>query len=126
MGELSFTLRSPMELFTSLGGRPEYRVLAFLPATLCKVAQGVPFPEALRAALEEDRADWHPQDIQPLLEMSSVLGATDLNGQLSALSLIQRRLEEEREAAANLLESHSKLYQTLGFSAGAAIVLLLL
>ena len=124
--ELAFTLASPSELLELLSRRPEYESLPFLVYTRQQLECGQPFPLAMAYGVEKDYIYWDAEDKKPLLEVSGILGATDLQSQLNALSRAQHRLEERRCQAAELLKSHGRLYQTLGVSAGAALVLLLL
>ena len=65
-------------------------------------------------------------DVCLLSECGSQLGKTDLEGQLSHLTLIETRLNALIEEAGESIGKKSRLYKTMGFFVGASAAILLL
>ena len=66
------------------------------------------------------------KDLELLSECGSQLGKTDLEGQLSHLSLIEARLDSLITEAGESIAQKSRLYKTMGFFVGASAAILLL
>ncbi len=66
------------------------------------------------------------KDLELLTECGSQLGKTDLEGQLSHLSLIEARFDSLIAEAGESIAKKSRLYKTMGFFVGASAAILLL
>lgn len=66
------------------------------------------------------------EDVDFLVELGSRLGATDLDGQLSHLSLMQVRLDTLIQESRERIANQSRIYKTMGFFAGVSAAILLM
>ena len=85
------------------------------------------FPIAWRTSVEETASDTHlkSEDIALVYTLSDTLGASDVDGQLSALTLLRQLLQQNLSEALEKKKSHSKMYRTLGVLAGFAVVIMI-
>ncbi|MBO8128487.1 MAG: stage III sporulation protein AB [Peptococcaceae bacterium] len=84
--------------------------------------------EAWQRALYQlqDKSHLRSSDISVLANLGSVLGASDRNDQAKHLKLAIERLGVQAAEAEEQARKNVKLWQYLGFFAGAAVVLLLI
>lgn len=123
MNQLRYTLPTVGDMLQSLAGQPCYQTLTFLTCA-AEMLSHEPFPHSWQTAL---RAHPLPQEEQTiLLQVGSTLGSTDLDGQLSALSLCREQLQNLLRRAESLQQSHSTLYRSLGLLTGLFLVILLI
>ena len=91
------------------------------PLNLC------PLPQAFENWTQQPGSTgFEKEDIQVLCQVFSVLGTTDLEGQISTLKLQQQALAQHLEQAQGAYQKYSKLYRTLGLMSGVCIAILLL
>ena len=76
--------------------------------------------------LDKTKIDITKQDKEVLKNLSKMLGATDISGQISEIELTQTFLDKQIEQAEVEKEKNAKLYRTLGVVAGITIVIILL
>lgn len=124
--ELKYTLAPIDRIVNRLASRGEYAGLSFAGSCARLCSQGLCFEQAFSQALSEEKTALKPDDLMALTPLSQVLGAVDIDGQLSALahsrSLLSQRLEQAREER----RTYSRLYSTLGLLSGAAIAIVLI
>lgn len=65
------------------------------------------------------------EDIDILLDFSKTLGQTDIEGERKVFALTREKLKKQINKAENLMDKNVKMYRCLGFSIGAAIIVLL-
>ena len=65
------------------------------------------------------------EDIEVLKGLSRLLGKTDIEGQVSEITLVKQFLDTQIEQANLEKEKNAKMYKTLGVVAGLAIVIVL-
>ncbi len=64
-------------------------------------------------------------DISHLLSLASIIGSSDTDGQLSAISMVEELLKRQRAEAQEAKEKKGRLYRSLGALAGAGMVIIL-
>jgi stage III sporulation protein AB len=101
----------------------QYPLLSFLASCRDSMADGKPFPESWREALQEKTLPVKAREI--LLPLADELGGADLDSQLSALRYAISRLGELAAREQEYLNAHGKLYRSLGALAGIALAILL-
>lgn len=67
-----------------------------------------------------------PEDLELMASLADIVGASDTEGQLSALEMIETLLQKQRNEAISAQQKKGKLYRSLGALAGASMVVLLL
>lgn len=81
---------------------------------------------AMRKAMEMTKhLSLPPGTVFSLLEFSQTLGRYDLNGQLSAIASVRRRLSPQLDRLKEEQKDRCRTYQTLGICAGLAVVILI-
>lgn len=85
----------------------------------------MPFADQWQHVLEEER-EVPPGAVQILLSLGGTLGATDGEGQLSALALHRQELERAEQEWREKYRTQGALYPKLGLLGGAVLVLLFL
>ncbi|MGN0641678.1 MAG: stage III sporulation protein AB [Huintestinicola sp.] len=78
------------------------------------------------AALEEHRGAFSEEDMTLLANLGSVLGTTDAEGQLSALSLAEAETSNLISGANEQYRAKGRLYRSLGAVAGALIAVVII
>ena len=115
------------ELIAAMAASEQYRVFTFLPLCAKRLSAGADFPTAWRDSLSASAWDMHLQggDLDILRSLSDVLGATDTQGQLSALDLASELLRQNLKEAVHKKHTLGKLYRSLGVlvGIGAAIMI---
>ncbi len=89
---------------------------------------GLPFPEALTATLADcgRRMGLTAEDIAVVGRAASRIGSTDIDGQMSWLSLVLTEIDGLLAAASADEQKRGRLFRSLGLLGGAAMVILLL
>lgn len=64
-------------------------------------------------------------DISHLLSLANIIGSSDTDGQLSAISMVEELLKRQRAEAQEAKEKKGRLYRSLGALAGAGMVIIL-
>lgn len=123
MNQLRYTLPTVGDMLQSLATQPCYQTLAFLTYAADALSHE-PFPHSWQTALHENPLPREEQAI--LLQVGSTLGSTDLDGQLSALSLCREQLQNLLQRAETRQQSHSTLYRSMGLLTGLFLVILLI
>lgn len=122
--ELSYSLAPPSEAVARLEERESLSEAAYLPACTQLCRQGLPFPQAWRRAVEENRGMLAPGDVAVLSGLSDTLGQCDISGQLARLEQAKKQLQLQLDGARERSMTHAKLYRTMGMLSGAFLVIL--
>ena len=72
------------------------------------------------------KTNFNEEDITTLKTLGKMLGNTDMAGQVSQIELTEQMLLERIENAKVEKKKNSKLYKTLGITAGLAIAIILI
>lgn len=104
---------------------PEFDGLLFLAECNRRMCAGESFAESWRNTVQESAASMGKAAAETVCSLADVLGASDLESQLSALdygiATLETRLADAREYSVK----HKKLYSTLGVLAGLGIAVFL-
>ncbi len=123
--ELQYTLAPMQSIFRRLQEQPQLARLDFIPATAKGCGNGQSFCLSFSQALEASAV--LPRQDKPLLApLAQALGATGLEGQLSAIALAQALTGTALEKARSRRQSHSRLYATTGILCGVAVAIVFL
>lgn len=123
--ELRCTLCPVDRAFESLWRRQQFAELDFIEAALNRYRAGGSFRNAYALGLGQSKV-LHKEDKEVLLPLGDVLGATDIDGQLSAIELAELLLGNALERARQRQLSHARLYITTGILAAAALAIIML
>ena len=80
--------------------------------------------QAWEKAVDESSNNFTNEDINIIIGLSKLLGKTDLEGQLMQIELTTKLVDEQIIEATNLQNKNTKLYKTLGATAGLAIMII--
>ncbi len=80
--------------------------------------------QAWEKAVDESSNNFTNEDINIIKGLSKLLGKTDLEGQLMQIELTTKLVDEQIIEATNLQNKNTKLYKTLGATAGLAIMII--
>ncbi len=121
---LKYMRPSVAALIGAANASGEFESLGFLAACEARMQGGSPFGESWRCSVGGSIPELGEASAQVVMGLGGVLGASDLESQLSAIeysiSVLDSRLEEARELAAVRM----KLYGTLGLLAGLGAAIL--
>lgn len=112
-------------LISSLCGQERFGRLGFLRRCRELLLEGNPMEQAWRTALSEDEKALGKEEAQLLAGLADVLGRTDLESQLDALTGARELLAVRRTSLREHTEKRGSLYRTMGVLCGAAFVILL-
>lgn len=120
--ELCYCTPTVWELLDRLCEQPQYAELAFLERT--RAQRPLSFAKAWAQSVCED-ASLGAQERDVLLSLGATLGTTDVEGQLSALSLHMDKLEALYHAERERYAQKGRLYRSLGVLGGTFLAILL-
>lgn len=89
------------------------------------LSEGVPFPQAWENAVKSTFPALSDENVSRLSGLGAVLGAVDLDGQLSACGLLSELLGQELKAKKESFEKSRRLVTPLCAFAGLGAVILL-
>lgn len=114
------------ELIDSACAQPNLQELEFLRTCQQAMQQGTPFPQAWKSSIACWRSALTKEDRVLLLSLAEVLGACDLDSQLSSIAFTREQIEHRLVCARQEREKYQKLYGTLGVLAGFAVAVVLI
>lgn len=77
-------------------------------------------------AIEESNHNFKKEDKEWLKGLGKLLGKTDVEGQVNEIEIVDQFLDLQIEKAEKEQLKNEKMYKTLGFVAGLAIVIILI
>ena len=123
--EISYSAREVNEIVRGLGEEDCFEKLSFLRECSAQLSK-MPFPQAWRTAVHSAPTAMIGDDLEQLASISRILGASDAEGQLSALEVVEQNLKRNLEQAQQLCTTRGKLYRSMGALSGAALAILIL
>lgn len=116
------------ELISSLSNQPSCENLLFVHKCSEKLEKCNQFPAVWRASVQQCNGKMNllPEDLEIIAALADIIGASDVEGQLSALEMTETLLRKQREEALLAREKKGRLYRSLGALAGASVVVFLL
>ena len=88
--------------------------------------QEVSAGEAWRYALENSHTNMKDEDLKVLENLEKLLGKTNVDGQLSEITLIEKFVVNQSQIAEEEQKKNEKMYRSLGIIAGLAIAIILI
>ncbi|MGN0666346.1 MAG: stage III sporulation protein AB [Huintestinicola sp.] len=118
------------EIFRRLSENESYDRLLFI-APAAEMLQGVPYAGTSFSSQWEDIVNKHcgsftREDTDIICSLGTVLGTTDTEGQLSALSLAVEMTDTLISDASEQYRAKGRLYRSLGAIAGALIAVIII
>lgn len=113
-------------LIESACASPELAKLPYLADCRDRMRRAECFPTAWRAAVRGRPGALKAEEARVLESLADVLGATDLESQLTALDYTREQLRRCHIEAGRNREKYQKLYGTLGVLAGLAVGIILI
>lgn len=123
MQDLRYTLPTVDILIDHLRTQPCYHTLEFLEIyDDTSLEQSLPY----RLAASIDATHYTKAEKDILQQVARTLGSTDLEGQLSALTLCKTRMESLLTESTEKQHAHGNLYRSMGMLCGLFLVILLI
>lgn len=120
---LKYEKMTTAELVEWLSEYESLKPLRFLPVCRERSRTGLPFPEAWKEALKEERI---PEDDRKMaLQIGEVLGSTEAENQISELMVLRSLLEQNKQQAEEEKTQKSKLYHSLGVLSGIVLAIMI-
>ncbi len=105
----------------------QFSTFAFLGESLKKMKRGVLFPTAWKESLRGmKQSGFQPCDLERLEQIGDILGGSDFESQIEALSLQLSLLRGHLQQATARREQLGKLYRTLGVLTGIGVSIFLI
>jgi stage III sporulation protein AB len=120
--------RSPTnQLIEELSEYDMFSPFKFLKDCKKMLESSLDFPTAWKNGVLQNQYNMNlvPGDISIVCSLSDILGATDVDGQLSALDLTSSLLKQSLKEAQDKKASHGKLYRSLGVLAGVGVAIII-
>lgn len=116
------------EMIEQLADDPSCQALPFLIPCRELLRRSVNFPEAWKKSVlrAKDKMALKEEDFSQLLSLANIIGSSDTEGQLNAISMTEELLKCQRKEALDFKEKKGRLYRSLGALMGAGMVIILL
>ena len=126
--EILFTHTPLTEVFFNISRKSKYPIneIFEMASDLLMTNKVEDVYEAINKALEskKDALNLKKEDLDIILDLSKTLGESDVEGQKSVFRLTRENLKKQIQLAENIMKKNVKLYRYLGFSVGAALVIM--
>lgn len=123
--ELFYTLAEPHKIVEKIRDENNFKHLSFLNKIHSDEFGSLTFEHYMKDILKRDTA-LSSEVKKQFDELFTLLGSMNLQAQLDGIDLILVKLKSLKEKAAQKQATHVKLYRTIGFSAGAAIFIMII
>lgn len=114
------------ELIEAAARREAFAGLGYLTACRDRMRRGEPFPTAWKKSIQQFPGALPTEETAMLSMLSDVLGATDLDSQLTALDCTREQLAHRLLLAREQQQKNHKLYGILGVFTGIAVAIILI
>lgn len=125
-GRLKYLQPTVQSLVTSLAAQDRFSELRFLKLCAADIGEGGEFSTAWRKSLEREERSLGREESALLASLGDVLGRTDLESQLAAISLTGGQLEQRVGAGREKMRRQESLYRSMGMLGGAAAAIILI
>lgn len=123
--KIQYTYEPIPEIFDELG-QTQNKAISELFKEAKSNMQKKSVAQAWEESINNTQTSLKEEDKQVLKGLGKLLGKTDVEGQLSQISLTDQFLDTQIEKAEKEKEKNEKLYKTLGFVMGCTIVIILI
>ena len=121
--KIKLTYEPIPEIFKELGNK-ENSNISYIFKKASENMKEMQAGEGWKNALETQNTNLKKEDIEVLKGLSNLLGKVDLEGQVSEIELVDNFLDKQIEKAEEESKKSSKMYKTLGVTAGLAMVII--
>lgn len=118
--EIRFQARELKEIFEVLACEDRFSKLTFIPLCL-KEMENTSFPAAWEKAVKETQMKLNKENATLLLSMSDILGASDAQGQLNMLDMVEQSFKRSLEEAEKNAVVKGRMYRSLGILCGLGL-----
>ena len=124
-GRLQYLQPTVQSLITALAAQQRFGDLPFLRECTQLMLKGRGFPHSWREALKKQEAALGKEEAVILASLGDVLGQSDLDSQLAAISLARVQLEQRIDGAREKMTAQGSLYRSIGALGGVAAAIIL-
>lgn len=122
--EIRYTAKETRQLINELQESECFDKLVFLKKCVDLMDSGISFPKAWEKAIKSNPENFDSNDLEQIIYLSEVLGATDIQGQISALDMVKCNIENNLYQAEQNCQTKGKMYKSLGMLSGLAVAIL--
>lgn len=123
-GQLAFTLAPPAELLCAALADPSLKRCDYLSEACRRISEGQDAASSWTQAVVQSSEPFTYEDRAQLFRVGEILGKSDLETQISQLSFLAQRLEQQAEQAREQAGTRARLSTTLGVLSGLALAVL--
>lgn len=124
--EIEYTCSSLPLIIEKFSSQDNFDCLDFLKLCQKKLHEGVDFPCAWKNSVLQSSSLYLKDEKDKLINLGQVLGTSDLNGQLSLLSMYSNYFDEFLTEAKKQKDKYSNMSVSLGVFVGLAVFVLVL
>jgi len=125
-GRLQYLQPTVQSLITSLAAQQRFGELPFLRECSKLMLSGQDFSSSWRGALKKQIVTLGKEEAAMLGSLGDVLGQSDLDSQLAAISLARVQLEQRIDGAREKAAAQGSLYRSIGALGGVAAAIILI
>ena len=123
-GQLAFTLAPPVELLCAALADPSLKRCDYLSEACRRISEGQDAASSWTQAVAQSSEPFTDEDRAQPFRVGEILGKSDLETQISQLSFLAQRLEQQAEQAREQAGTRARLSTTLGVLSGLALAVL--
>lgn len=121
--EIRYQGRNLNESIASAAEHKSFSQLDFLK-TCAETMKSTPFPQAWEASVNEWKCSLEESDLTYLKSLSGVLGACDIQGQLTSLKRVESEFAQSLDKATSQSETKGRMFRSLGILGGIAVAVI--
>lgn len=121
--EIRYQARDLKESVKLASGHQSFSHLSFLNECVDLLEQ-LPFPQAWNRSIDGWKNSLEEGDILQLKLLSGILGACDVDGQLTALERVQLEFQHRLEVTATQVATKGRMFRSLGLLGGLAVAVI--
>ena len=125
-GRLEYLQPTVQGLIGYLAGQERFAHLTFLKTCSVAMLEGETFSASWQAALDEYSHMLGKEEVAILADLGGVLGQSNLENQLNAITLVRQRLDVRIHEVREKVVTQGKLYRSMGILGGAAAAIILI
>jgi len=123
--KIKFTQTPLKEIFKQIASSSSEKNISSIFNTLSK-EQNSNIHKSWVKVINKTETNLNNEDKKILIDMGNILGATDVDGQVSNIKLTSTFLDRQIEKAEQEKEKNVKLFRTLGIVSGLTIIIILI
>ncbi len=124
--KIKFTQTPLAEIFDSIAEKcSENNIKNLFLKLSAELKQNMNIHKSWEKILNTEPTGLYEEDIKVLTDMGKILGATDVEGQISNIKITRELIDGQTKKAENEKEKNVKLFRTLGIVSGLTIIIIL-